>query len=224
MRGTPPKSAGAQHPSFTATKGSSVGFFDPKPYAHEPWHQYQAWCRKGQGDEVTLHYTWSFSNIIVERTIWIPFIRGADHDMLPEKLRKKVTMSLSGEQRTCDGKGTFIRIDPDGHFYTTMTLMRPDIKNVPTIHPTQSRIMTPREAARAQGFPDHYQFCSVNKSDKDKLDDYYRQIGNAVPVHLARALALEFQETLIAHIKYESITSKDSLDDGNVSDSSSIEY
>lgn len=47
------------------------------------------------------------------------------------------------------------------------------------------RILTPRELAGAQGFPDSYQFVG-NK------EDVVRQVGNAVPVGLSRALAREY--------------------------------
>lgn len=43
------------------------------------------------------------------------------------------------------------------------------------------RMLTHRERARAQGFPDRYQFTG-------KGDDVTRQIGNAVPVNIARWL------------------------------------
>jgi DNA (cytosine-5)-methyltransferase 1 len=46
------------------------------------------------------------------------------------------------------------------------------------------RMLQPRELARAQGFPDHYQF-SGTKAEVTKL------IGNAVPVSLAEALCRE---------------------------------
>jgi len=41
--------------------------------------------------------------------------------------------------------------------------------------------------ARAQGFPDHWTFCSVNGDPKDMI----RQIGNAVAVHVAAAIEKE---------------------------------
>lgn len=46
------------------------------------------------------------------------------------------------------------------------------------IHPTQVRGLSPREAARIQTFPDDYLF-------RGALNDWYYQIGNAVPVKLA---------------------------------------
>ena len=49
------------------------------------------------------------------------------------------------------------------------------------IHPTQARGLTPREAARIQGFPDNYIFSG--RSNKT-----YEQIGNAVPPPLAQTI------------------------------------
>jgi DNA-methyltransferase (dcm) len=50
------------------------------------------------------------------------------------------------------------------------------------IHPSQPRGLSPREAARIQTFPDDYFF-------RGSLNDWYYQIGNAVPVKLARIIA-----------------------------------
>lgn len=50
------------------------------------------------------------------------------------------------------------------------------------IHPFQARGLSPREAARVQTFPDDYFF-------RGTLNDWYYQIGNAVPVRLAYVIA-----------------------------------
>jgi DNA (cytosine-5)-methyltransferase 1 len=49
------------------------------------------------------------------------------------------------------------------------------------IHPYQNRALTPREGARIQSFPDRFRFCGTRAQ-------IVKQIGNAVPPLLAKAL------------------------------------
>lgn len=49
------------------------------------------------------------------------------------------------------------------------------------IHPWEARGLSPREAARIQTFPDDYFFTGAQNS-------WYAQVGNAVPVKLAKAI------------------------------------
>jgi DNA (cytosine-5)-methyltransferase 1 len=58
------------------------------------------------------------------------------------------------------------------------------------IHPTQNRTISVREAARLQGFPDRFRFAGTHTSKQ------YTQVGNAVPVPLARAVAV----SVLAHV------------------------
>lgn len=53
--------------------------------------------------------------------------------------------------------------------------------------PAQQRTITPREAARLQSFPDDFDFIGSRC-------DVYQMIGNAVPVGLAKAIALAVAE------------------------------
>ncbi|MER9695099.1 DNA cytosine methyltransferase [Mesorhizobium sp. M0179] len=52
------------------------------------------------------------------------------------------------------------------------------------VHPTEDRTISVREAARLQGFPDSFRFAGA------ELGKHYEQVGNAVPVPLARAFGL----------------------------------
>lgn len=52
------------------------------------------------------------------------------------------------------------------------------------IHPEQARGLSPREAARIQTFPDDYVF-------RGNVNDWYKQIGNAVPVKLSEMIGKE---------------------------------
>ena len=55
------------------------------------------------------------------------------------------------------------------------------------VHPTQTRTLTPHEAARLQFFPDSFDFSSV--SSRTALAT---MIGNAVPMKLAYAFSMEY--------------------------------
>ncbi|EEB96683.1 hypothetical protein MPER_04141 [Moniliophthora perniciosa FA553] len=70
------------------------------------------------------------------------------------------------------------------------------MKGIWPLHPSQKRVYTIREAARSQGFPDHYKFLSEKKLPNWIADDQQRQIGNAVPVPLALALGKALGDTL----------------------------
>lgn len=59
-------------------------------------------------------------------------------------------------------------------------------------HPLQDRPLTPREAARIQGFPDTYVFEGTRS-------DIRHQIGNAVPPPLAEAVGVQIAKSLRAY-------------------------
>ncbi len=65
------------------------------------------------------------------------------------------------------------------------------------LHPSEHRAITPREAARCMSFPDDFVF-PLDQS----MSRIAKQIGNAVPPLLARAIAEGIAETLDTHSGY----------------------
>lgn len=65
----------------------------------------------------------------------------------------------------------------------------PMMKQTDRCHPDESRPFTIREYARIQSFPDEWQFAG-------KVNDVYKQIGNAVPVNLANCVGESIIEAL----------------------------
>lgn len=66
----------------------------------------------------------------------------------------------------------------------------PMMKQTDRCHPDESRPFTTREYARIQSFPDEWQFAG-------KMNDIYKQIGNAVPVNLAKCVGEAIMNALI---------------------------
>ncbi len=58
----------------------------------------------------------------------------------------------------------------------------PAQKQTEWCHPDETRPLTVREYARVQTFPDEWEFAG-------SMTSQYKQIGNAVPVNLAQAIA-----------------------------------
>lgn len=84
--------------------------------------------------------------------------------------------------RRSGGRTTYYgRLEFDKPGYTITTYFN-RLGNGCNLHPTQDRIISTREGARIQSFRDSYIFYGTKSSQ-------YKQIGNAVPPLLARAIA-----------------------------------
>ncbi|KAL0287283.1 UNVERIFIED_CONTAM: DNA (cytosine-5)-methyltransferase 1A [Sesamum radiatum] len=123
---------------------------------------------------------------------------GADWRDLPDEKVKLSTGQVADlipwclpntARRHNQWKGLFGRLDWEGNFPTSITDPQPMGKVGMCFHPEQDRIVTVRECARSQGFPDSYKFSGTVLTK-------HRQIGNAVPPPLAYALGRKLKEAI----------------------------
>ncbi|XP_027362707.1 DNA (cytosine-5)-methyltransferase CMT3 [Abrus precatorius] len=137
-----------------------------------------------------------------DRVCQIPKKKGANFRDLPGVLVKdnKVewdpsverVMLDSGKPLVPDYAMTFVRgtsSKPFGRLWwdeiVATVVTRAEPHNQVILHPTQNRVLTIRENARLQGFPDCYKLCGPVK-------ERYIQVGNAVAVPVALALGYTF--------------------------------
>ena len=83
--------------------------------------------------------------------------------------------------------GILRRMSLDEPSLTVLT--SPSQKQTDRCHPIEPRPFTVRENARCQTFPDDWEFCG-------SVGQQYKQVGNAVPVNLAYAIALSIRKGL----------------------------
>ncbi|MFW9815406.1 MAG: DNA (cytosine-5-)-methyltransferase [Candidatus Thorarchaeota archaeon] len=124
------------------------------------------------------HICSSLSDLDLEMICSVP--PGGNWQDIPETIVKKSTrltqISNSGGRTTYYG-----RLSNHLPSYTINTYFnRPG--NGSFIHPDENRLISMREAARLQSFPDHFRFLG-------SFSSRYKQIGNAVPPLLARSVA-----------------------------------
>lgn len=105
--------------------------------------------------------------------------RDLPRDMLPAGMQRALRKDHTRRYR---------RMTWDGVPRAVITRFR-DPKSGEYTHPEQNRTISVREAARLQGFPDSFVFHGDRSSQ-------YDQVGNAVPVQLAQAIAQEVRQCL----------------------------
>jgi DNA (cytosine-5)-methyltransferase 1 len=113
------------------------------------------------------------------------YFEGSFSSIFLSRNRKK---SWNDQSFTIQASGRQAPLHPSG---PSMVKIGTDQWDLPG-DPTQHRRMSVKEIARIQTFPDWYQFSSgenLSISKNGRLNKIYKQIGNAVPVQLARVIA-----------------------------------
>lgn len=122
------------------------------------------------------HETRKYTGIVLERISRLA--PGGKMRDLPEHLQHKSFVRI-GEKKTGGPNLRLLRLEQDKPSLTVTAYIFNKF-----VHPVEDRYITPREAAVLQDFPIDYAF-------KGNLGQVQKQIGNAVPVGLAKALAQE---------------------------------
>lgn len=155
-------------PALSVGEGTELA-----PYTAPPYSAFQYEMRRNSG-QVWNHVAPNLQAINLERMKHIP--QGGSWRDIPTDL---LPTGMKAAKRS-DHTKRYGRLHPDGLASTILT--KCDIHWGAYIHPDQDRSITVREAARFQTFPDRFRFLGPRV-------EQYRQVGNAVPPLLARAVA-----------------------------------
>ncbi|MCI9378617.1 MAG: DNA cytosine methyltransferase [Eubacterium sp.] len=136
-------------------------------YKKAPETEYQQRMRLGSG-KLYNHVATNHSAVALERLAMIP-PKGGKEFLPPEHITKSIY------------SGTWERMDEDDISVTITTRFDTPSSGKFT-HPYLDRAITVREAARIQSFPDSFHFFGTKTSQM-------KQVGNAVPPLLAKAVA-----------------------------------
>ncbi|KAJ7597662.1 S-adenosyl-L-methionine-dependent methyltransferase [Mycena floridula] len=171
-----------------------IGPSGPPKYAYDsPRTSFQREVRANPTLDLQ-HFTRIFASPKIIQVLAIPLRPNADYRDLPDHLK---TYMLSNPNSSLGRRqfppGAFTRLDESSHFGTTVGNMEPTAKQSKVLHPNCHRMVTVRELARSQGFPDNFCFVTVNNS----VVGMHRQIGNAVAWPVGRALGKELRAALL---------------------------
>lgn len=136
-------------------------------YLNKPLSRYQKIMRN-KSSKLFNHTATSHSKIAIRKLSLIP----------PEKGKEYLPKELLGNQKF---KTTWSRLEWNKVSPTIDTRFDTP-SNGKNSHPELNRAITPREAARIQSFPDNFEFLGSKT-------EICKQIGNAVPPLLAKAIA-----------------------------------
>ncbi|MCC5916428.1 MAG: DNA cytosine methyltransferase [Cryomorphaceae bacterium] len=133
-------------------------------------------------EKVFNHSTRKYEGIVLERIKHLP--EGGKMGDLPVHLQHE-SFIRKGAKKTGGPNMRLYRLE---HKVPALTVTAYIFNKF--VHPTEDRYITPREAACLQDFPISWEF-------KGTLGQVHKQIGNAVPVRLAKAIAKSIHDFLV---------------------------
>jgi len=143
---------------------------DHNSYSSNPKTNYQNMIRRGK-KILFNHITTNCADDIVEKFSWIK--QGQNWEAIKDRIGIKVQYS-----------SLYKRLDENQPSITMSNYRKSMI-----IHPRENRLLSVREAARLQSFPDNYIF-------KGGISSMQQQVGDAVPPLLAKAVGKELFKLL----------------------------
>jgi len=150
------------------------------PYAARAASELQRELRNRKR-KVYNHFSGKLGEINLKRLKHIP--QGGSWRDIPENLLPKGLKRA----RKSDHTKRYGRLHPDGLCSTILTKCDPHWGSF--FHPHEERVISVREAARIQTFPDGFRFLG-------SLTQQYAQVGNAVPPLMARAIGRKVMEVM----------------------------
>jgi DNA (cytosine-5)-methyltransferase 1 len=162
-------------------------------YSCPPENDYQRYARNGESSKyVTLHQANRMSEgarQVVKLVQEGQGLRSIPVDLLPDRFKRMRTISDGSLRKDCTT--LYHRLSRKAPAYTITCYFR-NVASGPFVHPLENRSLSYREAARLMSFRDTYAFKGALLA---------RQIGNAVPPLLARALGQHVLNMLRASTK-----------------------
>ena len=137
---------------------------------------------RGPGNGVKNHRATASSDLVVRRFRYVP--QGGNWRSIPKAL-----MKVGGRYKNLSNVHStmYKRLDPGKPSVTVV-----NFRKTMLIHPLQNRVLSVREAARIQTFPDDYEF-------EGGLHSMQQQVSDAVPVKLAESVANAVLAHMVEH-------------------------
>ncbi len=153
-------------------------------YTCAPETELQAELRR-KSKNVQNHSATVSSSLVVKRFRHV--LQGGNWRDIPEDL-----MRAEGKYKNLSNMHSIIyrRLNPKEPSVTVT-----NFRKAMLIHPTQDRLLSVREAARIQTFPDRYWFEGARSSMQ-------QQVSDAVPVRLAESVANTVLAHMMSHVQY----------------------